>query len=59
MALPYDEMIASMSEQLAELYAEREKLTAAFGNLDADQLIAYVRQLQATTATAGTQEVTA
>ena len=56
MALPYDEMIASMSEQLAELYAEREKLTAAFGNLDSDELIAHVRRLEAAVASADTKE---
>lgn len=39
-------MIVSMGEQLSELYAEREKLTAFFGDLDADGIIAYVTDLK-------------
>ncbi len=39
-------MVSSMAEQLAELYGEREKFAAAFGSVDADRIIGYVRRLE-------------
>jgi len=41
-----DGMVSSMAEQLAELYGEREKFAAAFGSVDADRIIGYVRRLE-------------
>lgn len=40
-------MMASMHSQLADLYDERAKLTAAFGPLTIDQIVALVDSLRA------------
>jgi hypothetical protein len=43
----HDELVASMDAQLAELYADRERLGEALGVTSADDIIELVRSMAA------------